>query len=145
MKKFFALVAFLCATVTLFAQENNNNRNDDMYFAKNGLERSVLEQARQERMAKALANENPVYAAGSALKESVYWQCAAIGSAAVGGLLMSAGANKAIADGKAFNGTMAFGYAIEIFAAAAEIVSIVKIHKAGQSLQIGAGRITYTF
>lgn len=143
MKKMIIFATLMCVAVAIFGQ-NTDSRSDDMYFST-VQEKAALENARQKRLEIAEANKNPVYASGTALKESVGWQCAAIGSGIVGGLALSAGTASAITSGKSSNAMQFVGYGLICFSAAAEIVSIVKTYKAGRSLQVAAGKITYTF
>lgn len=140
MKKMITLIALLCITLTLSAQNNNNPRPDDIYSLANGYNEKVQkEKMNQERMAKVEANKNAIFAAGTALKASANWQWVAFGSAAVGGATLAIGFDQKE------DALKIVGYAFGAFSLVSEIVSVVKKYKAGKQLQIGAGKITYTF
>ena len=139
MKKMITLIALLCITITLSAQ-NNNPRPDDIYSLANGYnEKAQKEKINQERMAKVEANKNAIFAAGTALKSSANWQWVAFGSAAVGGATLVVGFDKKE------DALKIVGYTCMGFALVSQVVSITKKYKAGKQLQIGAGKITYTF
>ena len=139
MKKIITLIALLCITITLSAQ-NDNPRPDDIYSLANGYNEKVQkEKINQERMAKVEANKNAIFAAGTALKSSANWQWVAFGSAAVGGATLAIGFDQKE------DALKVVGYAFGVFSLVSEIVSVVKKYKAGKQLQIGAGKITYTF
>ena len=139
MKKMITLIALMCITITLSAQ-NNNPRPDDIYSLVNGYNEKVQkEKNKQERQAKIEANKNAIFAAGTALKESSNWQWISLGSAAVSGATLAIGFD---------NGEDALkivGYTCMGVAIVSQVVSVVKKYKAGKQLQIGAGKITYTF
>lgn len=140
MKKMITLIALLCITLTLSAQNNNNPRPDDIYSLANGYNEKVQkEKINQERMAKVEANKNAIFAAGTALKSSANWQWVAFGSAAVGGATLAIGFDQKE------DALKIVGYTCMGFALVSQIVSVVKKYKAGKQLQIGAGKITYTF
>ena len=82
---------------------------------------------------------NAIFAAGTALKSSANWQWAAWGSAAVGGATLVVGFDKKE------DALKIVGYTCMGFALVSQVVSITKKYKAGKQLQIGAGKITYTF
>lgn len=139
MKKMITLIALLCITLTLSAQ-SNNSRPDDIYSLANGYNEKVQkEKINQERMAKVEANKNAIFAAGTALKSSANWQWVAFGSAAVGGATLAIGFDQKE------DALKIVGYTCMGFALVSQIVSVVKKYKAGKQLQIGAGKITYTF
>ncbi len=139
MKKIITLIALLCITITLSAQ-NNNPRPDDIYSLANGYNEKVQkEKINQERMAKVEANKNAIFAAGTALKSSANWQWVAFGSAAVGGATLAIGFDQKE------DALKIVGYTCMGFALVSQVVSITKKYKAGKQLQIGAGKITYTF
>ena len=144
MKKTITLLMLMCINVALFGQ-NDNSRSDDVYFGANGLEAAAKERIALKRWLKAEANKKPIYAAGTSVKESVNWQCAAVGSATIGGLALVVGTTSAENPGEQNNTMQIIGYAFIGFAVVSEVVSVMKMYDAGRSLQIGAGKIKYTF
>lgn len=141
MKKMMTLMVLVCMTITLSAQNNNNDPSpNEIYSLVNGYSESAQkEKIKLERAAKAEANKNAIYAAGTALKASANWQWIALGSAAVGGATLAVGSDKG-EDALKVVGFTCVGVAL-----VSQVVSVVKKYKAGKQLQIGAGKITYTF
>ena len=136
MRRFLSLVAFFSATIIISAQSNNTHPD---YMYSISMDSTKVGQMQMTKEAKAEANKNAIFAAGTAIRASADWQNIAIGSGVVAGAVLAIGAGKDNVAPKIV------GFSFLGFSLVSEVVSIVMKYNAGRSLQIAAGKITYTF